>query len=382
MNNKELILYKDIISKKKTKKFLFGNWLINSYKDDFFYIIKSNFKNTSPIEDSDDGTYKQALRFVKLLSYGLNQVLNLNENQTYWKTVLYPWLYYYCNFITCISRRVEKILNLDNSLNCKIVNYDKFKKIVPYNFDNFNELSGNELWNGPIIFEIFSYLEKKKNKKLIQFNHIKKNKRISRKKFIPVTYNTVKDRLLNIFFYINNFFPIRKTQPFIISPYLPSIHEALLKMSYFSMPKKFKSPEIKYTSANFKIRKKLIKILLNNKKLKPYDIIAIKNLFNCLPLAYLENHISILKETQKIKWPSKPKFIFTSNNHIWDEFFKIWSAKQRSRGTPFFVGQHGANFGTNKSSIYYCEEVVPDKLFTWGWSFRKSFHVPTFNTKI
>ena len=162
MNNKELILYKDIISKKKTKKFLFGNWLINSYKDDFFYIIKSNFKNTSPIEDSDDDTYKQALKFVKLLSYGLNQVLNLNENQTYWKTVLYPWLYCYCNFITCISRRVEKILNLNNSLNCKIVNYDKFKKIVPYNFDNFNELSGNELWNGPIIFEIFSYFEKKK----------------------------------------------------------------------------------------------------------------------------------------------------------------------------------------------------------------------------
>ena len=295
---------------------------------------------------------------------------------------MYPWLYYYCNFITCISRRAETILNLHKSLNCKIVNYDYFKKIVPHNFDNFNELSGNEFWNGPIIFDIFSHLEKKNNKKFIKFNHTKKNKRILKKKFYPVTYNTFKDKILNIFLNINNYLPIRKTQPFVISPYLPNIHEILLKISYFSFPKKFKSPDIKYTKANFQMRKKLIKILLKNKKLKNYDLIAVNNLFNCLPLAYLENHKSILRKTQKINWPSKPKFIFTSNNHIWDEFFKIWSAKQRSRGTPFFVGQHGANFGTNKSSIYYCEEVVPDKLFTWGWSLRKSFHIPTFNTKI
>ena len=67
---------------------------------------------------------------------------------------------------------------------------------------------------------------------------------------------------------------------------------------------------------------------------------------------------------------------------MWDEFFKIWTAKKRSLGTPFFIGQHGANFGTNKSSVNYSEEIIPDKLFTWGWKIRKNFHIPSFNFKV
>lgn len=382
MNSKKLILYRNISTNKKQNNFLFGKWLINSYKNNYSFVIKSNTLNTSPIEDDKDIVYKQAIKLTNLLASGLNEVLSLQEKNMYWKTILYPWIYYYSNYIMSVSRRAETILKLKKSLKCDIINFDYYKYFVPNNINQFNELTGNELWNAPIIRNIFIFLEKKRSKKKIQFSYLKRKQKKLLKKNSHTIYNTFKDKILKLIINFFNMLPTRSNQPFIISPYLSNLNEVLLKISYFSFPKVFKSPKIIYKSPNFAIRENLVNILLKNKKLSKYDIIAISCLKNCLPVSYLECHKKIVKQTEKINWPIKPKFIFTSNNHIWDEFFKTWTAKKRSLGTPFFIGQHGANFATNKSSVNYSEEIIPDKLFTWGWKIRKKFHIPSFNFKI
>ena len=165
MNSKKLILYKNISINKKQSNFLFGNWLINSYKNNYSFVIKSNTLNTSPIEDDKDIVYKQAIKLTNLLASGLNEVLSLQEKKMYWKTILYPWIYYYTNYIMSVSRRAETILKLKKSLKCDIINFDYYKDFVPNNFDQFNELTGKELWNAPIIRNIFFFFRKKKIKK-------------------------------------------------------------------------------------------------------------------------------------------------------------------------------------------------------------------------
>ena len=221
----------------------------------------------------------------------------------------------------------------------------------------------------------------KKIKKKITFK-LKKN--IYKKNFIkhePRKYNNFKDKILNIFFYLMNFLPSRNAQPFIIGSALPWLHDILLKISYFSFPKIYESPKIIYKKNDLKIRKKLVNILMQNKKLSKLERIVFSNVKYLIPKAYLENYNLILTKTKKINWPFRPKFIFTSFNHGWDEFFKIWCAEKRSMGIPFFIGQHGSTYNTLYSSKYYTEEKVPDNFITWGWKNCNNFHVPAFVLK-
>lgn len=39
-----------------------------------------------------------------------------------------------------------------------------------------------------------------------------------------------------------------------------------------------------------------------------------------------------LKNTTNTKeWPTSPKFIFTSNNHVADDIFKFWTATKKKK---------------------------------------------------
>jgi hypothetical protein len=59
-----------------------------------------------------------------------------------------------------------------------------------------------------------------------------------------------------------------------------------------------------------------------------------------------------------MKWPEKPKFIFTSNCFDGDEVFKVWTALKVEQGISYFVGQHGNNFGTH---AWYAERSWPER---------------------
>lgn len=376
MKTNELVLYKKLsISKKKL--FLFGKWLLAEKTQKNFYIVPSNSKNTVPIEVGAYAVNKLALKLTAYLSKGLNKIFLKNESSIYWKTILYPWAWYYSNHIICLKRRCKTILKLNKKLNCQVENFSYYNKITPPSFNEFITLTGSEYWNAAIIKNIFQSLERGKNKKQINFKFLNNKKKLI--KYYPdKVYNSFRQKSIKFFFSFLNLLPTRNNQPLIISSFLPTMQEALLKISFYSFPKIFTSPKIIHKKPNTKLRKKLTSILMKNKNLSFNELIAINNLQNCLPTAYLEDHNSILIETDKINWPIKPKFIFTSNNHIWDDFFKTWSAKKRSLGCPYFVGQHGANYGTNKSSIYYPDEIIADRLFTWGWKLRNNFHVPAF----
>ena len=379
MIKSELILYK----KKNVKNrnlLLFGGWLLKSNKTNSNNIVSANFKNTSYIEAENDISYKIAIKLTNLLSISLNKILRIKKKNIYWKTILYPWALFYCNHFVCLIRRAEAILKLNKKFNCKIENYSFYKKKIPNELIDFALFAASENWNASQIRDIFLLLQKK-NKK-INFQLINNPNKEIFKKFSARKYNTFKDRVLSFFLYLTSFLPVRKKQPFIIGSFLPWFHDIFLKIFFFSFPKNFKSPKINYKKPNLTLRDKLIDDLISKRNLSKYEKIIFYNIKHLLPVAYLESHNSIREKTKKINWPSNPKFIFTSQNHGWDEFFKIWCAEKRSQGTPFFIGQHGSGYNTLKSSKRSIEEIVADNFITWGWKNRNSFHVPGFMFKI
>jgi putative transferase (TIGR04331 family) len=73
-----------------------------------------------------------------------------------------------------------------------------------------------------------------------------------------------------------------------------------------------------------------------------------------------------------------PKFIFTSNNFDTDEIFKMWTAQKVEQGTPYYVGQHGNNYGTWTYSLEMPEFSTADKFISWGWRNSHVNIIPAF----
>jgi putative transferase (TIGR04331 family) len=102
-----------------------------------------------------------------------------------------------------------------------------------------------------------------------------------------------------------------------------------------------------------------------------------------IPNCYLEGYDNIYKNLKKIRLPNKPRFIFTSNAFSFNEYFKFWAAEKAESGVPYFIGQHGSNYGTLKGSEIWPEITTCDVFFSWGWS--EIYEVKTvrsFNLKV
>ena len=103
-----------------------------------------------------------------------------------------------------------------------------------------------------------------------------------------------------------------------------------------------------------------------------------------MPSCYLEGFKTLRQQALSHSFPTNPKFIFTSNNFSTDEIFKVWTAEKVNQGIPYYVGQHGANYGTYFDSESWPEITSCDKFFSWGWSkvYNNVNTEPAFNFKI
>lgn len=171
----------------------------------------------------------------------------------------------------------------------------------------------------------------------------------------------------------------RERDAFVINSYLPRKKEVLLQLALGQCPQVWTSPEVVRVPPNPLLREgfgldadghvgfeKFVRLLIGE----------------VLPTCYLEGYGQLLDQVQSLRWPKHPKFIFTSNNFDTDEIFKTWSAHKVEQGYPYFVGQHGNNYGTLLGSPKWPEMVTSDKFITWGWTDGSSNKVPGFLFKV
>lgn len=172
----------------------------------------------------------------------------------------------------------------------------------------------------------------------------------------------------------------RNTDAFILNSYLPLQEEIKLQLSLGQMPQFWQTPEFTEAHINFETRKELKLTSSVNNTLESF---IRKHLFETMPICFLEGYQTIVEYTERLKWPKKPRFIFTSNNFDTDEIFKIWTASKVNEGVPYFIGQHGNNYGTLLEADYYPEvsAIDPpfcDQFITWGWENKSSRKIPAF----
>ncbi len=97
--------------------------------------------------------------------------------------------------------------------------------------------------------------------------------------------------------------------------------------------------------------------------------------FRIMPRAFIEGFEELKRCAACQRWPNSPRAIFTSNAFDTNDVFKFWLANHTALGVPYYVGQHGANYGTSRYANPTIEEITADKFLTWGWEDSSSKYV-------
>ncbi len=158
---------------------------------------------------------------------------------------------------------------------------------------------------------------------------------------------------------------------------MPIYKEFLLNLYFKQVPKISKIiNENKKKKFDQKLREKLKNLLIEDKSFnKKLDLnFLAENIFDFMPISYLENFKYIRKAIKTNFWPKKPKLIFTSNQYDTDEYFKIYLAEQKKNNDIIYLlGEHGPRYNFLKE-VFIPEINVADKVLVWGnYTLNKKF---------
>lgn len=314
--------------------------------------------------------------FQKILFPIIVQILNEYHKKSFsvnfWQIFIGHWLDMFLNLV------LKQKIVLDNVLSSKNIIGANFIKIhdidlIPKDMSDMIRLHKIESYNSAIDLKIISNLNNTDfTIKEIPINFETEN-------ISNITVENQKLSLRGQFFSkilrINHLF-VRSHEPYISSTYLPVKEELKLQASFVMTPKYWRKFLVHQVTAhpNLVLRKSLTNKLVINSEL---DIIS-NLVFELMPISYLEGFSELYKKVHDSNLPKNPKFIFTSNDFLSYEVFKLYTAICSEKGIKYFVGQHGNNYGTNIFTNPSIEELTSDKFLTWGWTNDNKKHIPSF----
>ena len=333
------IIKKEFLSKNKIKTIPYP---INNYHDEkkLFKILLKN--------------YLVLLDFFKTF---LNSYHSVDRKKEYWEIIIGHWLFDSLALIYEKYLIVKKFKNSSNSYFFITNN----KSIYFNNSSDFTNNSISHEWNNSIFHFFFTKLKKKIRFKLIKKERKNKKKKLPSFKFL-VFFKKVIIKLFSIFS-----MKFRKdNEIFIINSYLGFFNEIKLQKRINGFYKI--NSTLDFCSKNqidHKTRNKVIQNLKGGEKkfLNLIKFLLIKN----IPKSYLEDYKDILNFSLKLPWPQKTKKIFTANNILYDDIFKIWCAELKKNNSKLIYCMHGGGYQTELFSFtnYYLNKVS-DKIFIWG----------------
>lgn len=352
-----------------------GKWCIGYNKKDLWE--KMDYKIAEPYNyfHSELNNDKQLITdfenlLLPLIVKELNKFHNTNYSQRFWSILIAHWLR---RFITVTLNRINTLEKyLDNKYCTKTIALEiDNRNLIPNDSYDAQLLFSSDLWNSNFFIDILNIT--KPDNLIVK----KKKYNINIKKNIYHRLSIYKA----FFYYIQKTILLfkRKTDSVIIGSYLTKIVEFKLQLALKEIPFKYKTFKINVKSEpNFEKRNLLgIEFLdnLNQKKIK----IIHSLLYKYIPVTFLEGFHELAINVKKLNWPTNPKFIYTCNNFDTDDIFKLYTALLAEKGVPYYIGQHGNNYGTTKYLHLSLEEIIADKFLTFGWKGLLKQHKIAYN---
>ena len=303
----------------------------------------------------------------------MNQLHGTNHKARYWTILMGPWLYSYTKMIINRYATLEAVFNNYEISGVTVIEPESYL-LAMKNTLNFILGLGDACWN----LALYSKILQHKTYCGLGVEYLKVGPTT-----FPVLSAPKNGMKKKIIFLIRKVLPLfsRQSDAFIINSFLPIKDEVLLQLSLGQVPQFWRSPNLIDTAVDAKLRSSLN---FTDVDCSGIYLFSRKLLIETIPVCYLEGYTSLIQQLKALNWPKNPQFIFTSNSFHVDEVFKAWVGNKVVDKVPYYIGQHGANYGTLYGYDVWSECRACDKFFSWGWELPSpDFEVvPAFNFKI
>jgi putative transferase (TIGR04331 family) len=290
-------------------------------------------------------------KYIRCLSYKLNEVHNVDFSLNYWRIIIGPWLYYFIQIFYDRYLSIKTAADSGLVTNTWITRTDKVN-FIPNDFPEFAVSFTNDSYN----HYIYSYLIEILGN--IQFEFIEHDLSIYKKKKVKT-----KDIIKHILAFPGKYLPSNNNRYVIAESF--SLLD-MIKLNYFLGQYPYIEAPADNTSKfplNFQLRKNLFLKIGNTQ----FESILDKLILNQIPKAYIEGYRHLANHSLRF-FPKKPKLIFTAAAHESNECFKFWAAYKKESGTKLVISQHGGHYGTGLFSRREDHEIgISDYYFSWGW---------------
>jgi putative transferase (TIGR04331 family) len=305
----------------------------------------------------------------------LNKYHSVTYSERFWKILIGHWFRRYLQVMINRIATIDQCLKMYSITGMTVDS--NFNTLAPRDSNSAVWAFSNDAWNNNLIKAIL--------KKKGFVDNFFQEKALDLKGSESLAHGSKRSFSLSsiLRFSLNGLDFLRKnTDAVICNSYLPSLSEVKLNFALKQIPRfgGFPLPNLNVDVSKID-REKYSRLCVSKvmeKKSNDFDICIASFLFDLIPVCYWEGFAQLKNQTLKIKAPSSPKFIFTSNSFDSDEIFKLWTALKTEDGTPYIVGQHGNNYGTSRYMNPSVEEETSDKFITWGWVDSLKNHVPAF----
>ncbi len=277
----------------------------------------------------------------------MNKLHKKNNSLRFWEIIIGQWLKDFV-FVSYKNYSQLSFVKKNYHINEIICNNHEKYNFTVNDTESFQWVTFDSSWQYSFLSKLAIFINFDCEKKIndpIQLSFLELDKKIKKFKFSDI-FNP----LFKLFLIINNFFK-KDNFKLITKTALPFWIEKLLEIKFFQLPTKFTEPVIKY-----KVKNNILRSTLNFKPDSTnnlFEKFLRENISEFLPLSYIENLSNIEKLADKVNFPKKPKFIFTSYSYAYDEIFKFYTASKTEYKIPYLVGQHGNNYFTK----IYCNYV-------------------------
>jgi putative transferase (TIGR04331 family) len=300
-------------------------------------------------------------RLLPELSEQLNRIHGVKGSLRYWRILIGPWLGYFAQMLFDRWESVQRAIH-QHEISETIVLSGQDDALVPANMTAFARHFVTDGWNHHLFATILQRFtgvpcRKTQNSFGAQAWNAKAapasgaRQRIKQK--LAGSYASFSGRLS------------RDRDAFFLATYLPLSEEMRMYRRFGQVPQLWQSmPAVETAVDNDRRQWTLGGVSRSQFEVCLRELIPLQ-----IPPVYLEGYRRLVEQTEKLPWPRRPKVIWTSNSHTYDDVFKAWAAAKVEQGSPLVIGQHGGHYGIGRWSFLEEHDLaISDRYLSWGWS--------------
>ena len=339
---------------------------------DQFFLSRLDFDYRTKNLNLSNLLFYEILECIKI---EINSIFKKNFNQKFYEIIIGSWLRKFIQQFIFKFQNINQIINKFNIQNGTIYDTNHFNFYIsePKTIEN---ATIDNLWNSCIYSYILSKLNHNIELDLIEVpeKNFDDNNFLSWKTTGGNPKGFVKI-IRNFLIHLTNLLP-NNSNNFMYETGISFLTEKKIDLMFGQLPRVYPSKfEFNYSNFDKGLRKKFNfhKFIKMNNENNYQNFIEIFNLIilildKTLPLTVVEDFDKLIKFSEKLNFPKKPKAICTSFAFESNEPFKFYIALKKfyNPNIKYFVYQHGGSYITRLDNSFYTECNTSDYFITWG----------------